>query len=92
MRTDEAAIDFIDDRELVRFNMRALEQRGVFLRIRTCQRTVEELLGDGLTKYELPGRECQTALIDLEAMNITARNLFRDADAAARTAATSMLL
>ncbi len=92
-RIDEAAgIEFIDDRELLRFSPRALEQNSIFIRVQTCEIRLEELLGAALTRYELPAREFAIALTDLKSMNITARNLFRDADAAARTAKSSMHL
>jgi hypothetical protein len=87
---DNPLIEFIEDREQLRFNVRALEQRGVFMRINTRAATPEELLGDALTKFEILSSEFRTALGDLEAMNITTRNLFRDFAGAARTALTRL--
>lgn len=83
----QEAIQFMSERELLWFNRRALEQAGVFLRVRTGQTSMEDLLGDALTKMEIAKTEAAVALADLEAMGITARNLFRDFDGAARTAA-----
>lgn len=79
-------IDILDDRELLRFNVRAIEQRGVFTRILSISDSLENLLGDALVKFELPVSERRIALIDLDIMTITAKCLFRDLDAAGRTA------
>lgn len=79
-------IERIQDRELLWYNPRAIEQRGVFMRVNSIRKPLDELLGDAVTKYVLPRREGRLALKDLEAMNLTARNLFRDLDGAARTA------
>lgn len=83
---DAADVEPIRDRELLWFNPRALSQQGVFLRIRSQQAPTEGLLDAALTKIILPASEYTIALRDLEAMNITARNLFRDLEGAARTA------
>ncbi|MCI0366232.1 MAG: FRG domain-containing protein [Phycisphaerales bacterium] len=80
-------IDFIDDLELLRFNDRGLRQRGLFLRVSSIQRSVEEALGDSLYKFVLPLNERRVALADLDEMNINHSSLFADADGAARTAA-----
>ncbi len=79
-------IELIRDRELLWFNPRALSQQGVFLRVRSHKAPTEDLLDDAVTKITLPAVEYRIALRDLEAMNITARNLFLDLDGAARTA------
>lgn len=79
-------MDIVDDRELLRFNVRAIEQRGVFTRILSISDSLENLLGDALVKFELPASERRIALIDLDIMTITAKCLFRDLDAAGRTA------
>ena len=79
-------IEPIRDRELLWFNPRALSQQGVFLRVRSQVAQTEDLLDDALTKITLPTSEYTIALRDLEGMNITARNLFRDLDGASRTA------
>jgi len=80
-----APIDIIDDVDLLKFNIRALKQRGVFVRVRTGQRFVEEFLGDALVKIELPVNDRLEALSDLDEMGITATALFDDLDSAART-------
>lgn len=82
----------IQDRELLWYNPRALSQRGVFLRIRTVATETERLLGDALTKMTMPSSEAVVALRGLEAMNITARNLFRDLEGAARSAISVLRL
>ena len=84
--SDAPEIEPIRDRELLSFNPRALSQQGMFLRIRSQASPTESLLDEALTKIILPASEYTIALRDLEAMNITARNLFRDLEGAARTA------
>jgi hypothetical protein len=84
-------IDLIDDRDLLRFNVRAIEQRGVFTRVLTVKQPAEQLLSDALVKFELPSTERGVALAELDAMTITAKNLFRDFDGAARTASNRVL-
>jgi hypothetical protein len=79
-------VEPIRDRDLLWFNPRALSQRGVFLRIRSQDVPAGEMLDESLTKMVLPSSECTMAMRDLEAMNTTARNLFRDLEGAARTA------
>jgi hypothetical protein len=76
---------FIDDRSLVSDNVRALQQRGVFVRL-PVGKMGEDLLSDGLVKYTIPYTDRALALNDLDQMLITATSLFRDRDAAARTA------
>jgi FRG domain len=85
-------IDLIEDRELLWYNRRALEQAGVFMRVNSVARSTEELLGAALTKYEIPAGEATVAMRHLEAMNINASTLFRDLDGAARTVKTRLLL
>jgi hypothetical protein len=75
----------IDDMSLVGDNVRAIQQRGVFLRLPVGM-AAEKELSEGLVKYTIPHSERALALSDLDEMLITARALFRDRDAAARTA------
>ena len=84
---DDLGIDLIRDPDLIRFNRRALRQRGVFLWVETASAPVEQLLGGALTQFVLPGASRQLALADLDEMRINAAELFHDRDAAARTAA-----
>lgn len=67
-------------------NVRAVEQRGVFMRIGGGLQSLTEVLGNALTKYEIPANERVAALNDLDEMLVNARQLFRDLDGAARTA------
>jgi hypothetical protein len=87
----EGDIDIIDDRELLRFNVRAIEQRGVFTRIVTIRQPVEQLLSDALSKFVIPTSERSIALAELDAMTITAKNLFRDLNGVGRTAVNRVL-
>jgi FRG domain len=85
-------IELIEDRQLLRYNRRALEQAGVFLRVNSIAKTTEDFLGKALTKYEIPAGDAKIAMRYLEAMNITASNLFRDLDGAARAVKTRTVL
>jgi hypothetical protein len=82
---DPSEIDLIDDRELLWYNPRALAQAGIFMRVKSSTPT-EDLLQRALFKYEIPVCEAVVAMRELLTMNITARNLFRDYDGAARAA------
>lgn len=79
-------VDLIEDRTLLWYNRRALEQAGVFMRINTISRTTEDVLIGAVTKYEIPAKDAKIAMRYLEAMNISASTLFRDFDGAARSA------
>jgi hypothetical protein len=74
----------INDMSLLYDNVRAIQQRGVFLRLPVGV-TGEQALSAGLWKYTIPHSERILALSDLDEMLITAKALFRDRDAAART-------
>ncbi len=79
------AVEIIDDPALVRFNRRAVRQRGLFIRLRTRQ-PLEDLLGDALTRFEVPAGEARVALPELDEMTINPTSLFADMDSVARTA------
>lgn len=84
-------VSLIQDRALLWYNPRALEQRGVFLKINSIVQTAEVLLGNALIRFDVPTKEIGLIMNDLTAMNITARNLFRDADGAAKSAVLAMI-
>src|SRR5262249_31968339 len=79
------AVAIIDEHLLLRFNQRAIRQRGVFVRLATGA-ALEELVGNALTKFLIPGREGRAALEELDEMTINATYLFPDMEGAARTA------
>jgi hypothetical protein len=85
-------VAILDDERHIRFNPRAQEQRGLFLKIKDVSRPVEDLLGTFLHRFDIPVEQRTIVLTELEEMTINARNLFRDLDAAARTAACRVLL
>ncbi|HWE37852.1 MAG TPA: FRG domain-containing protein [Isosphaeraceae bacterium] len=87
----DRGVTMIEDRELIRFNRRALRQRGRFARVETIQQPVEEILSGALTKIIVPAQFRSIALADLDAMTINAANLFADLDGAARTARFRLL-
>lgn len=84
-RSNVAGDVLIDDMSLLGDNVRAIQQRGVFLRLPVGV-SAEEALSAGLVKYTIPNDQRSIALSDLDEMLITARSLFRDRDGAARTA------
>jgi hypothetical protein len=75
----------IDNKSLVGNNLRAIQQRGVFVRL-PVGIAGEDALSSGLWKYTIPHSERTLVMSDLDEMLITARALFQDRDAAARTA------
>jgi FRG domain-containing protein len=83
---EQTPVEFIDDVELVRFNKRALQQRGVFIRVPTILKSVEQLLDGSLTKFEIPAIQRSQALAELSEMTIDSTHLFGDLESAARTA------
>ncbi len=62
-------VEIIDDPDLVRFNRRAIRQRGLFIRLRTGK-ALEEQVSDALTRFEVPAGEYQVALTELDEMTI----------------------
>lgn len=84
--TADPGLEIIDDPELLRFNKRAIQQRGQFLRASTIRAPVVDLLDAALTKFEWPADDAKVALADLDEMGVNATTLFGDLDGAARTA------
>jgi hypothetical protein len=74
-----------DDRSLLRFNRRALQQQSVFIRVNTIREPLEVLLIRGIQRFELDLGDRTLALADLDAMGISASTLFDDLDGVART-------
>ena len=71
---------------ILRFNIRATEQRGVSMRVLAKTPTIEDLLGRSLIRLDIPTRERSRALAELDEMLINARTLYRDLDGAAQLA------
>lgn len=84
--TARPSLELVEDPAHVRFNRRALQQRGVFLRVSTASKPVEDLLGDGLSRWLLPAGERDLILTELDSMLLNATMLMYDLDGAARTA------
>jgi hypothetical protein len=86
-------VALIDEDDQIRFNPRARQQEGLFLKVKDVA-PVENLIGDYLERHDLPtgAAERGAVLSALNDMMITARNLFRDMDGAARTAAINVLV
>lgn len=86
-----AQLEIIDDAERLRFNRRALQQRGVFLRVSTISRSLEDLLGNALFRFVLPASARANALADLDQMLLNPTNLMYDLDGAAKTSVARIL-
>lgn len=84
--------EIIDDKNLLRYNRRAIQQRAVFVRVPTGQRRVEDILGVALSKFVFSTGDTSVALADLDEMTINDTYLFADVDGAARTAAVRVTL
>lgn len=82
----------IDEDEAVRYNVRAIEQEGLFVKIKDSTRPLASLLGRYLHKHTIPTDNREQILAALSSMRITARNLFRDLDGAARSACNVTLI
>jgi hypothetical protein len=82
---DAPALEIIDDPSMLRFNQRAIRQRGVFIRLGTGA-AFEEQVGNALTQIRVPAGQFQAALSELDEMTINATYLFPDMEGAARTA------
>ena len=70
----------------IRFNIRSAEQYGVSMRVETMTIPVEDILGKALLRMDIKAGARRDALVDLDEMGINHRSLFRDFDAAAKTA------
>lgn len=83
---DEGAeiIDILD--EDLPTSDRVTEQKAVFVRVKSAERSLVDALGSSLVKFTLPWSERTRALIDLDAAKVNHRDLFRDLDGAARSA------
>lgn len=81
-------IKIIDDPELLRYNARALRQRGVFIRIdsNTGVEPLEDTFSQAVFRFDIRATDRALALADLDEMRINATELFPDVDGAARTA------
>jgi len=79
-------IDLVMDPDLVRYNRRALYQRGVFMRVADTTQSTESWLDNCLTKFTIPSDQARTALVQLEEMTINSTYLFASPEAAAKTA------
>lgn len=84
--TGDGPVEVIESYEHMWFNVRAVEQAAVTMKVHSMDRPLEEALGDHLAILTIPRSERPNALTRLNAMRITDRNLFRDMDHAARTA------
>lgn len=80
-------IEIVDDEALLSENVRAVEQGGLFMQIRQIDQNVVDYLEPKIYKWEIPSSDRRVALKELDDMGINRRNLFRDLEGAAQTAA-----
>lgn len=86
-------IRIIDEPDLIRFNARALNQRGVFIRVEedTRARPFEDQFSDAVFRFDISVKDRKNAIADLDEMRINATTLFPDFDGAARTSLARIL-
>lgn len=89
---DTQAVEIIESDDLLRFNLRAVDQRAVFVQVNDARRPLAAHLSSALIRYDIPGKEAAVALADLDGMNVNARVLFRNLDGAARLADRRLFL
>jgi hypothetical protein len=82
----------IEEEQAIWFNPRAVEQRGLFLRVVDATADLPELMGDYLVKMVIPVGERRHAITALDDMLVNERTLFRDLDGAAKAAAARVLV
>ena len=84
-------VDIIDEEELIRFNPRAQEQQGLFLKMKEVG-PIENVLQDCLERHDIPIDDEQRSVVlaALDGMLISARRLFKDLDGAAKTATVNV--
>lgn len=84
-------IEIVDDESLLSENVRAIEQGGLFMQIRQIEQNAVDYLEPNIYKWEIPSRDGRIALKELDDMGINRRNLFRDLESAALTAARRVI-
>ncbi len=84
-------LEFLDSDDVLRFNNRAIEQRGLFLWVKKLNRPIGENLKSMISRIDIDIQDRDIALVDLDAMMINARTMFRALDGAARLATRRIL-
>ncbi len=82
----------INAEDAIWVNPRAVEQRGLFLRVVDAEADLPSLLGDHLVQMVIPVAERRHAITALDDMLLNGRTLFRDVDGAAKAATSRVLL
>ena len=82
----------INSEKAIWFNPRAVEQRGLFLRVVDASANFTDLLGDYLVRMVIPVTARRHAITALDDMLVNGRTLFRDVDGAAKAAASRVLV
>lgn len=83
-------IELFDDIEDFRFNIRAIEQQAMYMKVHYNANSLSDLLGNRLRKIEIECSARSEIITRVSEMRITHRLLFRDLDGAARTATQSV--
>src|SRR5262249_33772357 len=82
----------INSEKAIWFNPRAVEQRGLFLRVVDASADFTNLLGEYLVRMVIPVTARRHAITALDDMLVNGRTLFRDVDGAAKAAAARVLI
>ena len=80
-----SGIELVNDRQELRFNPRALRQRGQFTRVCTIRRSLEEIFAASLTKVTVMASARFDAMANLDEMGLNAASLYNDLDGVAKT-------
>lgn len=83
---DEKTVDLVTDLELLRFNRRALRQKGAFLRVNSVATSLEEMLAPAIRVFEIDASERHLAKSELDTMGINGTMLMAVIGGAAMTA------
>ena len=78
-------MELLDDPDLLITNRRAAEQRGRFLIRLDAEKPLEAVLGNALTRFNVPADGCDLLLRRFDQMNLNASRLMADPDAVAHT-------
>lgn len=84
-------IEILDDTDDYRFNLRAVEQQAIYMKVPFGSLPLEKSLGSHLWKFILPTSIRDEVLDRASEMRINHRLLFRDLDSAARTSEWKVL-
>ncbi|MFO0873599.1 MAG: FRG domain-containing protein [Phycisphaerales bacterium] len=91
MLPDDAPLEFLVERRLVRLNPRGIAQQAVFVRVEDQSQRLDEVLRCALHRVRLLSAETARSLADLDLMGINERTMYADVGGAAKAAARRVL-